>query len=258
MPVSGGRIDDVSADGRHRARRGEGDRLRGEILAAAEALLVETADESAVSIRAIADRVGVTPPSIYRHFADKDALLQSVCRAVFARLDDTLEKAAGDAVDPLDELMRKGHAYVDFGLAHPESYRILFMIHHAYKTAMTAAVDASDLPGSTAFLHLQDTVHRVLELGGPGAPRPDEFAMTCSVWTAVHGITSLRISMPNFPWPSVDEQLALVVEPWRQVLCPVEAKGKAPARNRRRAKSAASGSAARRRAAGEPIAGRSE
>jgi AcrR family transcriptional regulator len=49
---------------RHRARRGEGDRLREEILAAAERLLLETGDESAVSIRAVADAVGVTPPSI--------------------------------------------------------------------------------------------------------------------------------------------------------------------------------------------------
>jgi AcrR family transcriptional regulator len=223
----------MSTDGRHRARRGEGDRLRGEILAAAEALLVETADESAVSIRAIADRVGVTPPSIYRHFADKEALLQEVCREVFLRLDDTLEKAASAATDPLDELIRKGHAYVEFGLAHPESYRILFMIHHDHgeEKAMPDTVDADDLPGSRAFMHLQDTVHRVIELGGPDGPKPDEYIMTCSVWSGVHGITSLRISMPMFPWPSIDEQLAIMVEPWRRVLCPVDPD---PVRSRRR------------------------
>jgi AcrR family transcriptional regulator len=217
----------MSADGRHRAKRGEGDRLRGEILAAAEQLLIETADESAVSIRAIADRVGVTPPSIYRHFADKDALLQSVCRDVFIRLDDALEKAAAGATDAFDELMRKGHAYVEFGLAHPESYRILFTIDHDHKSPSeeaVEAVEAADLPGSNAFLHLQDTVHRVLELGGPHAPKPDEYAMTCAVWTAVHGITSLRISMPDFPWPSIDEQLDLVTSPWREALCPRESR----------------------------------
>ena len=120
-----GRIEDVSApsDTRQRARRGEGDRLRGEILAAAEDLLVETADESAVSIRAIAERVGVTAPSIYRHFADKDTLILSVVESVFGRLDAALEAAAAGAADPFDEIMRKGRAYVDFGLAHPEHYR---------------------------------------------------------------------------------------------------------------------------------------
>jgi AcrR family transcriptional regulator len=225
----------MSADGRHRARRGEGDRLRGEILAAAEALLIETGDESAVSIRAIADRVGVTPPSIYRHFADKEALLRAVCREVFVRLDDTLEKAAAGAANPFDELLRKGQAYIQFGLAHPENYRILFMLKQTHKASPDGVADA-DLPGSNAFVHLQETVQRVLELGGPDAPKPDAYTMTCSVWTAVHGITSLRIEMPDFPWPSIDEQLAMVTAPWRQAICPDEPRKPGAKRPRQRAK----------------------
>ena len=69
---------------RHRARRGSGDLLRAEILTAAEELLVETGSEELVSVRAIADRVGVTTPSIYLHFADKQTLLDTVCGQVFA------------------------------------------------------------------------------------------------------------------------------------------------------------------------------
>ena len=226
----------MSPDGRQRARRGQGDRLRGEILDAAEQLLIETADESAVSIRAIADRVGVTPPSIYRHFADKDTLLQAVCREVFVRLDDTLEKAAAGATDAFDELMRKGRAYIEFGLTHPESYRILFMLKKGHTAAPPEGVDATDLPGSNAFLHLQETVHRVLELGGPDGPKPDEYAMTCSVWTAVHGITSLRIGLPDFPWPSIEEQLGLIAAPWREALCPNEGRTTRAQRTRKRAK----------------------
>ena len=49
---------------RSRARRGEGDLLREEILLAATRLLIETGNEDAMSIRAIADAVGVSPPSI--------------------------------------------------------------------------------------------------------------------------------------------------------------------------------------------------
>jgi len=226
----------MSSDGRQRARRGEGDRLRGEILAAAEQLLIETADESAVSIRAIADRVGVTPPSIYRHFADKETLLRAVCREVFVRLDDTLEKAAAGATDAFDELLRKGRAYIDFGLTHPENYRLLFMLKQAHKASPPDGVDDADLPGSDAFVHLQETVHRVLELGGADGPRPDEYAMTCSVWTAVHGITSLRIAMPDFPWPSIEEQLGLIAAPWRQALCPNEGRRSRAKGARERAK----------------------
>ena len=66
---------------RARARRGEGPRLREEILAAATRLLAETGDEEAVSIRAVAEAVGVTPPSIYLHFADKTELIFAVCES---------------------------------------------------------------------------------------------------------------------------------------------------------------------------------
>ena len=75
-------VPDVRA--RVRARKGEGELLRDEIIAATEALLVRTGDASAVSVRAIADAVGVTPPSIYLHFADKSELLYAVGEAHFA------------------------------------------------------------------------------------------------------------------------------------------------------------------------------
>ena len=64
---------------RARLPRGEGALLREEILRATDELLIETASEEAVSIRAVAAKVGVTAPSIYRHFEDKDALMFAVC-----------------------------------------------------------------------------------------------------------------------------------------------------------------------------------
>jgi AcrR family transcriptional regulator len=206
------------ADPRQRSRRGEGDRLRGEILVAAEDLLVETADESAVSIRAIADRVGVTAPSIYRHFPDKDTLLLHVVESIFGRLDEALEAAAVGATDPFDEILRKGRAYVGFGLSHPEHYRILFMCPNDRKKDMD--LDGPAVVGSTAFNHLQETVLRMQAVTSRGVEFPDSFAMTCAIWSGVHGITSLRISMPSFPWPPIDEQLELLARPWREALCP--------------------------------------
>jgi len=220
-------------DARQRARRGEGDRLRGEILAAAEDLLVETADESAVSIRAIADRVGVTAPSIYRHFADKDTLLLSVVEMVFGRLDAALEAAAAGAADPFDEIRRKGRAYVDFGLAHPEHYRLLFMCKDDRKKDHD--LDGPAVAGAGAFNHLQETVERIIDLAAPGVPRPDPYVMTCAIWTGVHGVTSLRIAMPGFPWPAIDEQLSMLAQPWHDALCPTAADHGGAAAVRRRA-----------------------
>src|SRR5436190_16118530 len=112
---------------RRRARRGEGELLRAEILAAARDLLAETGSESAVSIRAVADRVGVSPPSIYLHFPDKEALLEAVCAEVFTALDQAMETAAATTTDPFEALRARGLAYVRFALGNPEHYRLVLM-----------------------------------------------------------------------------------------------------------------------------------
>src|SRR6516165_3259790 len=100
---------------RPRARRGEGEQLRQEIIDAAERLLIETGDERSVSIRAIAGAVGVSPPAVYLHFPDKESLVFAVCSKQFEIFDAEMEGAAAQGTDPIDELKRRSRAYVHFG-----------------------------------------------------------------------------------------------------------------------------------------------
>lgn len=111
---------------RSRARRGEGDRLRDEILDAAEALLAEKGHPDAVSMRAIAKRVGVSPPAIYLHFEDKQQLFYQCCARGFAALTEVMEQAAADATSDFERLEALGRAYIRFGLSHGEQYRVMF------------------------------------------------------------------------------------------------------------------------------------
>ncbi|HEV8648725.1 MAG TPA: TetR/AcrR family transcriptional regulator [Actinomycetes bacterium] len=187
---------------RHRARRGEGERLRAEILDAATRLLFETGDGSAVSIRAIAKAVGVTTPSIYLHFADKDELLWAVCEEQFRKLDETCEEAAAGSSDPLDSLRLRGHAYVRFGLDNAEAYRILFM-GRGDEMPEEAALHA--VQESAAFSHLVEAVQRCMDAGA--IRREDPFVVAFGLWALVHGVTSLLISLPSFPWPQRPEEL---------------------------------------------------
>ena len=191
---------------RPRAKRGEGDRLRAEILAAAERLLIQTGDEGAVSVRAIADAAGVTPPSIYLHFADKTELLAAVCEARFADFDRYLEEAAGAFDDPLQALWARGRAYVRFGLENPEHYRLLFMTRPG-SDGPPVALDR--LPGLVAFGHLVEEVARCMDAGALAAGDP--FLTATGLWSAVHGVTSLLIARPDFPWPDLDTLMAHVV-----------------------------------------------
>src|SRR5919197_144730 len=98
------------------ARRGEGERLRREIVDAAIALIADRGDE-AVSMRAIARAVGVSPPAVYLHFADRQELMLAVLDHVFADLGRALEKA--DTGAPHARVRALVRAYVSWGVTHP-------------------------------------------------------------------------------------------------------------------------------------------
>lgn len=190
----------MTAGARPRARRGEGSKLRGLILDAGERLLVQSGDADAVSIRAIAEAVGVTPPSIYLHFADKDELIRAVSERSFAVFDDVVQGAGATTDDPLEALRVRSRAYVRFGLDNPEQYRILFMRKPG---TARSAVDFATMPGSQAFQHLVDAVARAIDAGALRADL-DPFLAATGLWSAVHGVTSLLIAHPQFPWPDLD------------------------------------------------------
>jgi AcrR family transcriptional regulator len=191
---------------RQRARRGHGEHLREEILAAATQLLFETGDESAVSIRAIAAAVGVTTPSIYLHFTDKTELIWAVCEEHFRKLDEELERAAAGSDDPLQSLTLRGRAYVRFGLDNAEGYRILFMSRGdlAPKEELLGEEAKPD-----AFANVVGAVERCMEAGA--IRRDDPVSVAFGLWALVHGITSLLISLPHFPWPMGPEELVDVM-----------------------------------------------
>ena len=168
--------------------------MREKILVATESLLMETADEGSVSIRAIADAVGVSPPSIYLHFADKDDLIHEVCQQQFRRLDELVAETLGDVDEPLERLRRRGHAYVRFGVEHPEHYRIMLMGKSHFDGT---DYDEGTVPGLRSFMALVDNVQECMDAGlfAPGNP----VVVATVLWAAVHGMTSLRIAVPSFP-----------------------------------------------------------
>jgi len=183
---------------RARARRGEGDLLRYEILATTERLLLETGSEEAVSIRAVAEATGVTAPSIYRHFTDKAHLLFEVCERQFTVLDHAIEAACAGIDDPVEAMRARGRAYIHFGMEHPEHYRIMFM-GPAYETP----AQWEDVLSTGAFANLLAGLQAVID-AGLTAPDVDLFTMGMHVWANIHGLTSLLVARPALPWPDLD------------------------------------------------------
>lgn len=181
-------------EARRRAPRGQGAALRGEVLEAAMNLLRETGSEEAMSLRAVAQRVGVSVPSIYLHFTDKQALLDAVCEEVFEQLFLELKEASAEAVDPFDALRRQGVAYVRFALDNPEHYRIVMRGPSTYAPEHEIA--------SGAFGYVLDTVSSCVALG---VLEGDPLSLSLQLWAGTHGLASLMMDKPLFPWPPVEE-----------------------------------------------------
>ncbi|BBX72453.1 TetR/AcrR family transcriptional regulator [Mycobacterium shinjukuense] len=191
-------MDDVSAGGlrRPRAPRGSGDRLRQEILDAATELLLATGQARAVSIRSVAQRVGVTPPAIYLHFEDKNALLDAVCARYLERLDCEMQRAALGQPRTVDVLRAQGLAYVRFALQTPELYRLATMGEWRSGSRVDIALDSS------AFQHLRASVQTLMDEGVYRAADPTTLAL--ELWTAAHGVAALLITKPHLPFGDVD------------------------------------------------------
>jgi AcrR family transcriptional regulator len=181
---------------RRRAPRGSGEQLREEILDAATDLLLETGHAKAVSIRAVAQRVGVTSPSIYLHFADKDALLDAVCARYFEKLDEEMTRAADGQPSAIDVLRAQGLAYVRFATETPELYRIATMEEGSPGSDVDLTLNSS------AFVHMRGSVEALIAAGiyPPGDPT----MLALELWTAAHGVAAMLIAKPYLPWGDVE------------------------------------------------------
>ena len=180
---------------RTRSPRGGGEQLRAEIVAAAKELLAAANSIDDVSIRAVADAVGVTPPSIYLHFSDKNDLVAAVVADVFSELDAAMLAEGGNATSPMARLRAYGMAYVRFAVSHPEHYRLAAM-------DPCPRPDVDEVFASSAFEHFNATVVECMEEGifVAGDPLP----VTLALWSAAHGIASLVIAKPFLPWGDID------------------------------------------------------
>lgn len=167
----------------------------------------------AVSIRSIAGAVGITPPSIYLHFADKDTLMRAVCQVQFARLEALIDEDTAGIEDPLARLRQMGATYVRFGVTHPEQYRILLM---SKGEVSLDDFQSGTMPGASTFAKVMEAAEACMEAGL--FIRQDVFLVATGLWSVVHGITSLRIAIPEFPLVASDLLLDHVLDTYARGL----------------------------------------
>lgn len=182
--------------------RGQGVRLREEILAAARKLL-ESGPAEEVTLRLVARTVGVTAPSIYTHFTNRDEIMRVIVEEAFEELQEAL--SGDDHLEPVDHLRAICDAYLQFAEERPQRYRLMF---GGVWNAADAQFDAADQPdlsrlGFGALRILSDAIQRCADAGALDSACPFDDAV--ALWVSLHGLAELRRTAPLFPWPSTIE-----------------------------------------------------
>lgn len=175
--------------------------LRTRILDAARELFASEGVER-VSMRGIAERIEYSPKTLYLHFQSKGDLLYHLCEESFHKLNDQIRLLLESGSEPHDVIRTVLHAYIQFGLDHPNDYRIAFLSpasDYPYRRH-------EDLPQGSVALEIHGRIRDVLRQGmAQGVFREcDPFVTTYALWAGVHGVTLALIFDPEFKW--VDRQ----------------------------------------------------
>ena len=207
---------------RQRNARGEGGRLADDIVAGALTLIERTGSDEAVTLRAVAREIGIAAPSIYAHFADRDAIVMAVVVRVFDELAEAIEQGTATAgPDPVQRLIAGCEAYLTYGLDHPARYGVLFVQHSTspeeYCKPVPLGPDGRPVLefGTESFALLVRAIEECAAAGVSAST--DAITDATAVWVALHGTVTLRTSLPGFPWPELPAFARQLVLPLARV-----------------------------------------
>lgn len=167
---------------------------------------LEASGAAALSLRALAKATGVSPNAPYRHFADKTALMGALAAMGFEKFADAIVAAADGPAKAA--LRAQGRAYLDFALAHPALYRLMFS---PYGYSLTS--DTCQREAIRAFGSLIATAARAHEEGWK--TRVPLVDAVLAYWSALHGWAGLvgdQLVPPEVPVPNPDRWLDSVFE----------------------------------------------
>lgn len=160
--------------------------FRVRLCEAAEKLFADHGIE-AVTMRELAQALGVSPMTPYRYFKDKDAILAAVRAAAFARFAARLETAMAQPADPLRRSRNAGQAYVDFALAEPQAYRLMFDLNQPTEG------DYPELQSAIVRARRTMTVH-IEAMIAAGQLEGDAELIGHLFWSVLHGMLMLQLT----------------------------------------------------------------
>lgn len=198
-------------------RHARGGERREQILSVALRLFGERGAGN-VTTRQIALAVGISQPSLYAHFASADAIADELCVRAFDELAARSAATITASDDPWQQITWLGRTYIEFGLEHPDMYRIAFIPTRESqplrgKTFDQAMSDPGLAAGLRAFGALRGPIIRIR-----GRDDVAVEVIAQGIWALVHGLTSLLITKPDFPWATREALIETVLDMARAYL----------------------------------------
>ncbi|MGA9276168.1 TetR/AcrR family transcriptional regulator [Ilumatobacter sp.] len=158
-----------------------------ETLIAATVAHLDARGLDGLTLRQVARDAGVSHGAPLRHFAGLSALLSAVAAASFDTMTETIRsRSAPLDDDPLPRLFRAGRGYVEYALANPGAYQLMF------RPELLDRTDPDYLRASTAAYDELATLTASAQTTGWRSESPHEL-LTGVLWAGVHGIASLQI-----------------------------------------------------------------
>jgi len=153
----------------------------------------------AITMRKLADRVGMTAPNLYNYFANKNELYVALMLSGFERLLKCLEQALAGVADPEERVFSAMKAYLAFALGHPHHYQLMF----SSDTPKYKEFEGTDLEHLSLQQHEQS-----MKLAGLGERLLRDLSSTtgnphgsdairdilATVWSLLHGMATLTLS----------------------------------------------------------------
>ncbi|WP_374193513.1 TetR/AcrR family transcriptional regulator [Trinickia mobilis] len=213
------------AERKHRQKQA----LRERILEASRAIVMREGF-AALSMRKIADAIEYSPATLYLHFESRDDIARALCAEGYEQLLASLAPHAQIA-EPEKRLRAIAHAYVAFGLANRETYRLIFMEDPSYADAALGGSSgggvtngAADVPeaaaeastgdaGDAAFHLLIDAIDALKAAGRVPAPA-DSRTWVEALWATLHGIVALTLTCPVYPQSPVEKLVDTAIDAW--------------------------------------------
>jgi len=149
--------------------------------------LIGSVGLQAFTLREVTRRAGVSHNAPYRHFRDKDDLLNAVAAEGFNRLTESMAASANSGVSAMDKLRLSGQGYVDFALRFPQHFMVIFDSPAQIKTNLE-----SQTAGERAFGALTRYIEECQKEGS--LPDGDSTHLALLAWSLVHGIAKLASS----------------------------------------------------------------